>query len=234
MKVTPLSGMSTHSYDSKEEFLEYINNKQAILIAINTEKILSNNKQLKEIVNENIGYPDGIGAVMALKRKGINAIKTPGAQLWLDIIRKYNSEKTFYLIGSTKEIIERTVQKLKTEFPGIRIKNYKNGYFDDTELEEIKNDIKMKKPDIVFVGIGSPRQEFIMADLIKDHSALYMGLGGSFDLYCGIVKPVPDWWKKHFKWEALYRSFNDIKNLKRWKRLLLTLRILHKVVINRI
>lgn len=105
MNRTYLNGVATFSFSSKHELLEYIKDKKKILIAINAEKILSNDQKIKQIINDNIGYPDGIGAIMALKRKGITAVKIPGVQLWLDIINKYHNEKTFYLIGATKEVI---------------------------------------------------------------------------------------------------------------------------------
>ena len=97
--------------------------------------------------------------------------------------------------------------KLRSEYPDIMVRGYRNGYFQDGEIEAVKGEIREKKPDIVFVAMGSPRQEFLMARLMAVHPALYMGLGGSFDLYCGKTKPVPEWWKKTFKWEGIYRCF---------------------------
>ena len=234
MNRTYLNGVATFSFSSKHELLEYIKDKKKILIAINAEKILSNDHKIKQIINDNIGYPDGIGAIMALKRKGITAVKIPGVQLWLDIINKYHNEKTFYLIGATKEVINLTVKRLKSEYPKIRIKNFRDGYFDGSDFKKIKGDIKEKKPQIVFVAIGSPKQEYIMAELIKSYPALYMGLGGSFDVYSGKVRPVPEWWKKLFKWEGIYRCFYDRRNLKRWKRQMSVLRVVYKILLNKI
>ena len=229
-----LNRIATFYFSSKDEFLEYIKDKKKILIAINTEKILSNDQKLKKIVNDNIGYPDGIGAVIALKRKGIRAVKIPGSQIWLDIINKYHNEKTFYLIGSTNEVVNLTVKRLNYKYPKIRIKNFRDGYFNDGEFEEIKEDIKEREPDIIFVAMGCPKQEHIMAELIKFYPALYMGLGGSFDLYSGKVKPVPEWWIKLFKWEGIYRCFNNPTNLKRWERVFHAVRIVYKVLLNKI
>jgi UDP-N-acetyl-D-mannosaminouronate:lipid I N-acetyl-D-mannosaminouronosyltransferase len=229
-----LNGAGIFPFNSHKEVLEYIKNKKKILIAINAEKILSNDLKIKEIINDNIGYPDGIGAVIALRRKGIRAKKIAGALLWLEIVKKYYQIKKFYLIGSTQEIIEKTYENLKIQFPQIAIVNYRNGYFPIEELSKITKDLKEKKPDIVFVAMGSPKQEFIMSELIKVYPALYMGLGGSFDLYCGKAKMVPEWWNRIFKWEGLYRTFNDFYNLKRWKRQVPVLRIIYKVLFNKL
>lgn len=207
-----------NAFESKEDFLNQISNEKKILIAMNAEKILQNNEELKDIINKNIGYPDGMGAVMALNQKGLKAIKIPGAEFWLDIINKFQNKKSFYILGSTDEIINKCVKKLKIDFPDINILGYRNGYINDDEKNILINELKNKKPDIVFVAQGSPRQEFLMNELMKSHKALYMGLGGSFDLYVGVVKPVPNWWKKIFKWEGLYRALNDFSNIDRWKR----------------
>ena len=82
--------------------------------------------------------------------------------------------------------------------------------------------------------MGSPKQEYIMSILLNKYPALYMGLGGSFDLYCGKAKPVPEWWNKIFKWEGLYRTLNDFYNIKRWKRQPPVLKIIYKVIFNKL
>lgn len=234
MKSASLNGKKTYAFASKAELIEYVKDKKGILIAINTEKILNNNDALTDIVNRHIGYPDGMGAVMALKRKGINTVKIRGAELWLDIVRALYKEKSVYLIGAKEEIMTQTVQKLGTDFPCIKIAGFHNGYFDDKGWQAIKEDIDTKKPDIVFVALGSPKQEYFMAELFAFHPALYMGLGGSFDLYCGKTKPVPAWWSRYFVWEGLYRAFDDFGNIQRWKRQIPATRILYKILFNRL
>ena len=234
MKRISLNGIATYAFENRAEFLSYLDSQKKMLVAVNTEKLLNSDPAFREIVNDNIGYPDGIGAVMALRRKGVKAVKIPGAQFWLDIVSRYHANKTFFLVGSTEEVIGLTVEKLRKEYPGIRIQGHRNGYFQEGELEALKTEIVEKKPDIVFVAMGSPKQELIMKVFLASHPALYMGLGGSFDLYCGKTTPVPEWWKKTFKWEGIYRCFSDIKNISRWKRQLPALRILYMLLLNKV
>ena len=203
-----VNGLKINSFTSKDEFLDYINDKKNILVAINAEKILKEDKKLKNIINENIGYPDGVGAVMALKQKRLNATKIPGSEFWLDIINKYQNEKSFYLIGTTTEVIENTVKKLKIEFPNINILGYQNGFINDSQKVELKEKLKVLKPDIVFVAQGTPRQEFLMDELIEIHPAIYMGLGGSFDIYGGHKKRAPKIFLD-FHCEWLYRLLKE-------------------------
>lgn len=234
MDKIKLINVETYAFASRNELLDYISIKKKILVAVNAEKILNNNEKLYNIINENIGYPDGIGAVLALKRKGLDSVKIPGAEFWLDIINRFYTEKTFYLIGSSQEVINNTVIKLKQDFKDINIVGYRDGFLDDTAKEELTKTLTELKPDIVFVAQGTPRQEYLMDELIKIHPALYMGLGGSFDLYTGKVKPVPEWWKKIFKWEGLYRCMNDFSNIDRWKRQPAVPILLTKIILGKI
>lgn len=192
MNKVKLQNIYVYAFESRDELLNTIQDKQKILIAVNAEKILNKNKELHDIINNNIGYPDGVGAVLALRQRGLSAIKIPGAEFWLDIIKRFENDKTFYLIGSSSEVIEATVEKLNRDFLNINILGYRNGYLDEDSMVELKKDLLVKKPDVVFVAQGSPRQEYLMNELMEIYPALYMGLGGSYDVYCGLKKRAPD------------------------------------------
>ena len=195
-----LNGIKVHPFPSDSSLLEYVEEHKGILVAINAEKILHANEQIQDIVNRNIGYCDGIGAVMAVRQHGaVDAVKIAGCELWLKIITTlYQKEKTFYLVGSKQPVIEKTISRLKEDFPGIQITGYRNGYIQtETEQEELIEDIKTKQPDVIFVAMGSPKQELLMEKMYQAHPAIYQGLGGSFDVYTGNVKRAPEWWIKH-------------------------------------
>ena len=186
-------------------------------MAINAEKILHATEQTKNIINRNIGYCDGIGAVMALKKHGYkDVVKLPGCELWLKIIESlYRKGKSFYLVGSKQEVIENTVAKLKEEFKGINIVNYRNGYIrTDEERKALLDDIAERRPDVVFVAMGSPKQELLMEEMMERHPAIYQGLGGSFDVYTGNVKRAPKWWVDH-DLEFAYRLIKQPSRIKR-------------------
>ena len=197
-----------NAFKSKQDFLNQIKSEKKILVAMNAEKILNKDKRLQNIINNNIGYPDGIGAVMALKKKGVDAVKIPGSEFWLDIVTAFYKEKSFYLLGATQEVIEGTVTKLKKEFPDIKILGYRDGFLKSDDKELLKKSLISLNPDVVFVAQGSPRQEFLMDELMKVHPALYMGLGGSFDIYGGDKKRAPKLFLDlHLEW--LYRLFKE-------------------------
>ncbi|MEA1786443.1 WecB/TagA/CpsF family glycosyltransferase [Arenibacter sp. GZD96] len=186
-----INNKNVYPFESKLDFLNFIDGKKKILIALNAEKLNARNQELDKIINKNIGYADGIGAVLALKRKGIRSVKIAGAEFWLDVVRKFHKTKTFYLLGSTQQVIEKTVSKLEIAYPNVIIKGYRNGYLNNGDENMVLLELIKEKPDIVFVAMGSPRQEFVMDKFIKRYPALYMGLGGSFDVYCGEKKRAP-------------------------------------------
>lgn len=150
------------------------------------------------------------------KQKGFeNACKIPGCELWLKIVAQFYREKTFYLIGGKPQIIEETVSKLRKEYAGIHIIGYRDGYIKaNEERERLIKDITEKRPDVVFVAMGSPKQELLMEEIQHRHKAIFQGLGGSFDVYTGHVERAPKWWVNH-NLEFAYRLLKEPKRIKR-------------------
>lgn len=216
MNKVNIRGVEIFPFSSRDQLADYVNSNPGILVAINAEKIINSTEQTRSIINRNIGYCDGAGAQMALQRKGYHdAIKVAGCELWLSLIGKFYKEKTFYLVGAKQAVIDATVEKLRKEFKGINIVGYRNGYIKtDEEKAAVIADIVAKKPDIVFVAMGSPKQELLMEEMLRQHKAIYQGLGGSFDVFTGHVKRAPQWWIDH-KVEWLYRLINQPSRIKR-------------------
>lgn len=221
----------TYAPTSREELMQYAFDHQKIMVAVNAEKILHATDESRTLINRNLGYPDGIGAVWALQKKGIkNVVKIPGCELWLDVVNTYYKTKSFYLVGGKQEIIEATVDQLKSEFDGINICNFRNGYIksENEELELIE-DINKHKPDVVFIAMGSPKQEKLMERIQESHQAVYQGLGGSFDVYTWAVKRAPEWWVQN-NMEWTYRLLSQPSRIKRQIHLV---RFLMNLVLNR-
>lgn len=217
MDKVSLKGIEIYPFTSFDALLSHVLERKGILVAINAEKILHATEQTRGIINRNIGYCDGIGAVMALRKRGYkDVVKLPGCELWLKIIEAlFRRDKKFYLVGSKQEVIEATVEKLKKEYPGISIAGFRNGYIKTPEEKKaLINDIREKKPDVVFVAMGSPKQELLMEEIFEAHPAIYQGLGGSFDVYTGNVKRAPKWWVDH-DLEFAYRLIKQPSRIKR-------------------
>lgn len=216
-RITLENGVQAYPFSSFDELLDFAIGKNKLLVALNAEKILHATDQTRDIINRNIGYCDGIGAVMALKKHGCKeVVKIPGCELWLKIVERLHKEgKSFYLVGSRQEVIDETVAKLRAEYAGVNIVGYRNGYIQsEAEKQELIADIVQKRPDVVFVAMGSPKQELLMEEIAQRHSAIYQGLGGSFDVYTGHVDRAPKWWVDH-NLEFAYRLIRQPSRIKR-------------------
>lgn len=228
MNYYVVNGLKIFAPESREELIDYALSNHKILVAVNAEKILHATNQSRAVFNQNLGYPDGFGAVLALRKKGEKtAAKIPGCELWLDIIAQHYKNKSFYLVGGKEIIIDATVAKLKEEYKGINICNYRDGYIKtEAEENELIDDIVKHQPDVVFVAMGSPKQELLMERIQQQHQCVYQGLGGSFDVYTGNVKRAPKWWvKNNLEWA--YRLINQPSRITRQIHLLRFLFNLH-------
>ena len=150
-----MNGMKVFPFRSTNELLSYVNIYKGILVAVNAEKVMKATEETRSIVNNNIGYADGAGVVVAMHKKGRpEAVRIAGCDLWLDIIRESHKDKTFYLVGGKQEVIDDTIKKLQQEFEDITILGYRNGYIKtEDERNVLIADVVEKKPDVVFVAM---------------------------------------------------------------------------------
>lgn len=210
-----LRGVEVYPFTHADDLIDFADSRKGILIAINAEKIANATAETLRIINSNIPYCDGAGAVMAARQKGAEVEKIAGCELWLHIVRRFHKDRSFYVIGATPEVNAAAVAKLREEFPRINIVGARDGYIrSDEERRALIDDVAAKKPDVVFVAMGSPKQEFLMSEMLARHKAIYQGLGGSFDVYTGKVARAPRWWIDH-NLEAAYRLLRQPKRIKR-------------------
>ena len=168
MNSVEILGINIYPYSNFEDLIEDAVLQKKMLLSVNAEILLKSNNELKKIYNTNIGYADGIGAVMALNKKGVKAVKLPGCELWLKIVEKYaNSDKTFYFVGSTDDVINNTITALRKNFPNLKILGYRNGYLNNADIEKLESKIETLKPDFIFIAMGMPKQEQLLARLYK-------------------------------------------------------------------
>ena len=220
METVNLRGINVYPAESFDRLIDIACQRKGILVAVNGEKFAKATPELRELINDNIGYCDGSAIAMACRQKGAkDACKIAGCELWLKIIERHHSDSSFYIIGGRPEVFNETIARLKRDFPGINIVGSRDGYLNtDSEREALINDVVDKRPDFVFVAMGSPKQEFLMADMLKRHRAVYQGLGGSYDVYTGKAKRAPKWWIDHNA-EFVYRLIKQPSRIKRdWVR----------------
>jgi len=188
------------------------------IIAQNAEKIMMSlkNKEIRKIIsNANLIIPDGVGVSLATKiLYRYPTDRVPGFDLFLEILKLAKQKKySIYLLGSREDVVTKAISELRKSHDSINIVGYHNGYFNDDK--PIIDNINKFKPDIVFVGLGSPKQEkWIYANRSKLHTKLLMGVGGSFDVLAGVAKLAPPFWRNNGL-EFVYRLLVDPKRIRR-------------------
>lgn len=192
------------------------------IVTINPEIIEMGNKdeKFKEILKQaDLTIPDGSGIKLALKLKKIKQEQIPGIDFSKEIINHCEKDNIpLALIGAKEDVIQKTSENLKKEFPNLNLCYLHNGYF--KENEEIINELATKKPKVVLVALGAPKQDFFIKSCKeKIPNVIYIGVGGSFDVWAGYVERAPKFFRL-IGCEWLYRT---IKQPERFKRIYKTL-----------
>ncbi len=218
---TEILGYKIYNGEIKD-LLNIILEKEKINIISGNPEVLYNGLN-NRILNKNfhedysIIIPDGIGTVLASKIVR-NPVKTkiPGIEVMRSIIGNVSKTgKGIYLLGAKEEVLNSCIENLKKDFKDLNISGSHNGYFDINNCEEILQDIKNSNPYAIFVAMGSPKQEqFIEEHIMELPCSIYMGVGGSFDIFAGNLKRAPKWMIS-LGLEWLYRVINEPFRIKR-------------------
>lgn len=166
------------------------------------------------INNQKYNIADGYGTILGLQFKdncGFSQIT--GVDMFYELINNAcANNKKIYLYGASKVVIKETVKKLKKKYKKIKICGYMDGYSDYLKVLE---DIKKTKPDYLFVGMGSPKQERFIIDNYDDlkNISVIMPVGGTFDVASGLKRRAPMIYQKlHLEW--LYRMVKEPRRVK--------------------
>jgi N-acetylglucosaminyldiphosphoundecaprenol N-acetyl-beta-D-mannosaminyltransferase len=124
-----------------------------------------------------------------------------------------------FFLGAKPDVLEKMKSHLEATNPNLAIAGMRSGYFETNQEQEIVDEINRSGAQILFVAMGTPRQEFWIERHRENlHIRVAMGVGGSFDVLAGIKKDAPQWVRNGGEW--LYRLVQDPRNL--WKRYLRT------------
>jgi N-acetylglucosaminyldiphosphoundecaprenol N-acetyl-beta-D-mannosaminyltransferase len=181
--------------------------------------------QYRAIIN-NAGMttPDGMPLVWLGKMRGEKAIaRTYGPDLMLNLCN-FSQQRGYkhYFYGGTLNTIECLSQRLKMKFPQLNIVgSFAPGLLKSGELEkeEVIAKINDASPDIVWVGLGSPKQDYWMhLHRSRLNAPVIIGIGAAFDFVAGIKPQAPRWMQRSgLEW--LFRLMCEPRRL--WKRYLL-------------
>ena len=188
--------------------------ERRLIATANAEMIMraTYDVELKTILNAaDLVVPDGAGTVWAAGYLGHPMPeRVAGYDLSQELMRLAPSKKyKLYFFGSAPGVADLAKAKAEKWYPGIDIVGTRNGYFSAEDEQSIIADIKAKRPDILLVALGVPKQEkWLYAHLDELNVPVSIGVGGSFDVMAGVIKRAPLWMQKA-KLEWLYRGLKQ-------------------------
>lgn len=120
-----------------------------------------------------------------------------------------------YFLGARQEVLDEMLRRIALRFPDLRVAGSRNGYFHDSEQEEIADAVLKSGAHLLFLGMTSPKKEIFTAAYGKRTGVRVVhGVGGSFDILAGITRRAPESWQR-LGVEWLYRVLQEPRRLGR-------------------
>lgn len=224
-----IRGLSIRGFRHMAQCVDYLfadhRVRTGTLVAINAEKVLTaeQDSALRTLLEKaQYPYADGISIVRSIRRKYPQAevSRIAGADLWEALMRRAGQEGTpVFLVGGKPEVLQQTAVKLRAQWD-VNIVGCQDGYFAPSARDALFERIGASGAQIVTVAMGSPRQEILIRDCRRHYpDALYMGVGGTYDVFTGQVKRAPLAWQ-NLGLEWLYRLMSQPSRIFRQLKLL--------------
>ena len=209
------------SYSEALECIEEIveSDKKSFWVAINPQKCYRawHDRELMEILNQaDACLCDGVGMSVASKiLNGAGIRRCTGCDLFFETLSLASQKKwSVYLLGASPESNSRASSNLEKKYPGLKIAGRHDGYFKDSA--KIVDEINASKANLLFVALGSPKQEFWIWQNWQSLKVNFcMGVGGSFDVASGSIKRAPKFFQNTGT-EFLFQLITEPR--KRWPR----------------
>lgn len=214
--LVKIQGFDVDSF-TFEQAVDWAYSKHGQIVTINPEMISAaqKNSDFAEIINSaELVVADGIGVEIGLKILGHSVKRIAGIDLGKALVEKFTaSGKSVAMIGAKPGVVDSAIENLSKEYQNLNVVYSHDGYFDNDE--DIIASVISANPDLILVALGSPKQEFFIHNLKeKLPNSTLIGLGGSFDVWAGVVERAPIIYQKlGFEW--LYRTLKEPKRFKR-------------------
>lgn len=193
------------------------------VVTLNAEMVMQadcNPALTDSIQKAELVVPDGAGVILYLLLHGIQQQRCPGIELAESLLRQAGELGAAYPIffyGGQPGIAETAAQKWQQEYPNLAIAGIQDGYLSPEAEAQLKVTLSQKQPALILVGLGVPRQElWITENRHLCPQAIWIGVGGSFDIWAEIKSRAPKWLRNNYL-EWLYRLYQEPW---RWRRMM--------------
>jgi N-acetylglucosaminyldiphosphoundecaprenol N-acetyl-beta-D-mannosaminyltransferase len=202
-----------------------VSRKRLMIGVVNVGKLVKmrSDAWLREsVLGSDLIVADGLPVVWASRILGEPLPeRVTGIDLFEELLQ-LASEQHFsvYFLGASQDVLDEMLRRIKERYPSLRCAGSRNGYFEEAESETVVRDIRKAHPDLLFVGISTPKKEIFLQkwgdslDVPVCH-----GVGGSFDVMAGLTKRAPKF-MQDIGMEWFYRFIQEPRRM--WKRYLTT------------
>jgi len=192
----------------------------AHVVTLNAEMAMQadNHPELKAVLcNAELAIPDGAGIVLYFRLKGKRLQRCPGIELAESLLQKLAPDQSAFFLGAAPGVAEAAAQRWRSRKPDLTIAGIQDGYFTPEALPALEERLKTLQPTVILVALVVPRQEFWIAQRRSlCPSAIWVGVGGSFDIWAGNKQRAPAFFcNNNLEW--LYRLYQEPW---RWRRML--------------
>lgn len=218
-------GLPVHLLNNYPDWLlERVRQHQGVqVVTLNAEMAMQaeQNPELAAVIRQaELVIPDGSGVVLYLRLRGRRVQRCPGielAELLLRQVSELEPACSVFFYGAAPEVIQAAVMHWQRQLPGLLVAGAQHGYLTSEEQPQLWQQLKQLQPQVILVGLGVPRQELWIAE--HRHfcpNAIWVGVGGSFDIWAGNKTRAPEWLRNnHLEW--VYRLYQEPW---RWRRML--------------
>ena len=171
------------------------------------------------IQDADLVIPDGAGVILYMRLRGLKHRRCPGIELAEALLYRLENAHSSYSVcffGGSPEVSDRAADIWQSRLPSLQLIT-QHGYLSAQEQQQWQQTLKKKQPQLIFVGLGVPRQEL----WIQKHqhlcpNSIWIGVGGSFDIWSGTKARAPLWLRNNnLEWS--YRLYQEPQ---RWRRML--------------
>lgn len=165
----------------------------------------ASNPVLADVINgADLVIPDGAGVVLASRILGDPVPeKVAGTDLATNLLAELNkSGGRVFLLGTKPEVVAKAAENLRATYPGLGAVEFHHGFWKPEEEPALIEQIRSARPDVLYVALGSPKQEhWIRAHQAEVGAPLAIGVGGTIDVWAGVAQRAPEWMiKGNLEW----------------------------------
>jgi N-acetylglucosaminyldiphosphoundecaprenol N-acetyl-beta-D-mannosaminyltransferase len=163
--------------------------------------LTSNEPSYRQLMStRGINFPDGlpvVGVMKAMRRGQTKPERVRGPSFFREVLHTgVSQEVRHFFVGSTPAVLDELQRRIREQVPDIKVSGTYSPPFEDLSddyLDEIVSRASAWEADIVWVGMGTPKQDYVAQAIADRANITAIGVGAAFDYVAGSVREAPEW-----------------------------------------